>query len=249
METPSIFKMELLKRYNLIQKAIDHIGIKKEKVNYLEIGVQTGFCLFKIKADKKLAVDPQFKIKITKKIKAYLKNSSNFNNEFFELTSDDFFEQKAAYINAIGGLDVVFIDGLHLYQQVLKDIKNSLNHLNEGGIILLHDCSPLSATAALRGMSSEEVLATNPPDWMGIWNGDVWKAIVLMRLERPDLQIAVFDCDHGIGMIKKGKPEGKLLYTYEQVEEMEYADLDKNRAHLLNLKSPASFNDYLESVS
>lgn len=241
--------METVKRYDLIQKAIDHIGKKKEKVNYLEIGVQTGFCLFKIKASKKLAVDPQFKIKIKKRIKAYIKNPSNFNNIFFELTSDDFFVKQVDYIKAIGGLDVVFIDGLHLYEQVLKDIKNSLNHLNEGGVILLHDCSPLSETAALRGMSSEEVLATNPPDWMGIWNGDVWKAIVIMRLERPDLQIAVFDCDHGIGMIKKGKAEGQLLYTSSQVEEMAYTDLDKNRAHLLNLKSPSSFNDYLESVS
>jgi hypothetical protein len=237
--------MEEVKRYDLIQKAIDHIKNKKEKVNYLEIGVQTGLCLFKIKADKKLAVDPQFRIKITKRIKAYIKNLSNFNNEFFELTSDDFFEQKADYIKTIGGLDVVFIDGLHLYEQVLKDIKNSLNYLNEGGIVLLHDCSPLSETAALRGMSSEEVMATNPPNWKGIWNGDVWKSIVVMRSERPDLKIIVFDCDHGIGMIKKGNAEGKLSFSSKEIEELKYADLDKDRSNLLNLKSPNNFKNYL----
>ncbi len=238
--------MEEIKRYHLIQKAIDHIGkTKKNKVTYLEIGVQTGFCLFKIKADKKLAVDPEFKIKVTKKIKAYIKNTSNFNNIFFELTSDDFFEEKGPYINSIGGLDVVFIDGLHLYEQVLKDIKNSLKYLNKGGIILLHDCSPLSETAALRGMSSEEVFATNPPNWSGIWNGDVWKAVVEMRSERADLQITVFNCDHGIGMIKKGSAEGSLSFTSKQIEEMKYADLDLDRTRLLNLKTPDTFKDYL----
>ena len=238
--------MNEIKRYNLIQKAIDQIGKKKKNVNYLEIGVQTGFCLFKIKAAKKLAVDPKFKIKLTKKIRAYIKNLYNFNNIFFELTSDDFFEQKKTFISEIGGLDVVFIDGLHLYEQVLKDIENALNHLNEGGIILLHDCNPLSETAALRGMSSEEVLATNPPNWIGVWNGDVYKAIIKMRSERSDLKIAVFDCDHGIGIIKKGTAEGQLAYTNEEIEEMKYSQLDKDRAHLLNLKTPFAFKDYLE---
>lgn len=238
--------MSEVKRYDLIQKAIDQIGKKKKNVNYLEIGVQTGFCLFKIKAAKKLAVDPEFKIKLTKRIKAYIKNFYNFNNIFFELTSDDFFEQKKTFIGEIGGLDVVFIDGLHLYEQVLKDIENSLNHLNDGGIILLHDCNPLSETAALRGMSSEEVMATNPPNWIGIWNGDVYKAIIKMRSDRSDLKIAVFDCDHGIGIIKKGEAEGQLSYTDEEVKELKYSQLDKERTHLLNLKSPSEFNDYLD---
>ena len=193
-----------------------------------------------------MAVDPQFKIKLTKRIKAYIKNLSNFNNTFFELTSDDFFTQKKAFIDKIGGLDIIFIDGLHLYEQVLKDIENSLNHLNDGGIILLHDCNPQSETAALRGMSSEEVLATNPPNWIGVWNGDVYKAIIKMRSERSDLKIAVFDCDHGIGIIKKGNTEGKLNYNTEDIKEMKYSHLDKDRTHLLNLKSPSAFKDYLE---
>jgi len=38
--------------------------------------------------------------------------------------------------------DVIFIDGLHYYKQVLKDIKNSLKILNKDGFILVHDCLP-----------------------------------------------------------------------------------------------------------
>ena len=38
--------------------------------------------------------------------------------------------------------DCVFIDGLHTYNQVKKDIHNSLKYLNINGIIMLHDCLP-----------------------------------------------------------------------------------------------------------
>jgi hypothetical protein len=233
--------MSNIKRYDLIQQAINAIKKKKIKVNYLEIGVQTGLCFFKIKADNKIAVDPNFIIKITKKIKAYAKNFSNFNNTYFELTSDDFFEQQATYLNKIGGLDVVFIDGLHLYEQVVIDFENSLKYLNNGGIFLLHDCNPPTETASIRGMSPAEVRDTNPQNWTGEWNGDVWKAIMHIRSERDDVQVMVFDCDYGIGMVRKGTPDKTFSFTKEQIINLTYQELDKNREEYLNLKTPETF--------
>ena len=38
--------------------------------------------------------------------------------------------------------DVIFIDGLHLEKQVIKDIGHALQHLNKNGTIVLHDCKP-----------------------------------------------------------------------------------------------------------
>lgn len=227
----------------MIQACIDAIK-KRKKVNYLEIGVQTGYCFFKIKADKKLAVDPNFIIKWTKKVKAYLKNPSNFNNQFFELTSDDFFLQKADYIRKIGGLDVVFIDGLHLHEQVLADIGNSLKYLNDGGVILVHDCNPLSETAAVRAYTSEEVMRMNLPGWSGIWNGDVWKAIVELRSRRSDLNINVYNTDYGVGVITKGSAERTLPGI--NIAKLAYSDLEANRNEFLNLKTPSEFSDFIQ---
>ena len=65
--------------------------------------------------------------------------------------------------------DLIFIDGLHEYQQVRKDILNSIKCLKEGGFILVHDCLP-------RSISAQAV-----PRFRNIWNGDVWKAIVEFR--------------------------------------------------------------------
>ncbi len=236
--------MSDIKRFHLIQQSIDAIR-KVRKVNYLEIGVQTGLCFFKIKADKKVAVDPNFIIKLTKRIKAYIKNFSNFNNVFFELTSDDFFAQKADYIKQIGGFDVIFIDGLHLYEQVVIDVENSVKYLNEGGIILLHDCNPAFEAAALRGTSPAEVRDTKPKGWTGEWNGDVWKALVQLRSERKDLDIMVFDCDYGIGVVRKGTPNKILPFTKDEISGMTYEDLANNRNEFLNLKYPESFKSIL----
>ena len=228
----------------MIQACINVIKQKKKKVNYLEIGVQTGFCFFKIKADHKLAVDPDFIIQLKKKIKAYIKNFSNFNNKYFELTSDDFFALQGNYVKAIGGLDVVFIDGLHLYEQVVKDIENSLKYLNAGGVILVHDCNPLNENAAVRAYTSTEVAAMNLPGYDYIWNGDVWKAIVELRATRKDVEVIVINSDHGVGIIKAGagKP---LTLTTEQLNNLTYADLDKNREVYLNLKTPEYFSTFI----
>ena len=82
--------------------------------------------------------------------------------------------------------------GLHTYDQVKKDILNSINCLKENGIVLVHDCMPDC-------LSKQAV-----PRYRMIWNGDVWKAIVDLR-QRKDLEIFTCEMDQGIGVIKKEK--------------------------------------------
>lgn len=53
----------------------------------------------------------------------------------YRMTSDEFFKN---YIKQ--KYDIVFVDGLHLHEQVYRDIINSLNNLNENGVIVVHDC-------------------------------------------------------------------------------------------------------------
>ena len=49
----------------------------------------------------------------------------------FRGTSDEFFSQNSK------NYDCIFIDGLHVYQQVIKDILNSIKILNNNGVIIL----------------------------------------------------------------------------------------------------------------
>ena len=131
-------------RMEIVQGIID----KKKYNNYLEIGTFDDELFSYIKCSKKIGVDP-------------------FSGGTHRMTSDEYFSKFK------DKFDIIFIDGLHHYEQVKKDIFNSLEILNSNGIILMHDCLPKICVQAIPGTEIE-------------WNGDVWKAFVEVRTN-PEL--------------------------------------------------------------
>ena len=123
---------------------IDYLIKKNNYTDYLEIGCDQNQLFSKIKIKNKVGVDP-------------------FSGGNVRKTSDQFFLENNEKF------DIIFIDGLHEYKQVKKDILNSTDCLNKGGIILVHDCMPDS-------LGKQAV-----PRYKMQWNGDVWKAIVDLR--------------------------------------------------------------------
>ena len=95
-------------RWDLIQ----HIIKKYNFQNYLEIGCDKDQSFSKISVDKKVGVDPVSGGNVRK-------------------TSDDFFQDNKQ------NFDIIFIDGLHHYEQVKKDINNSLKFLNKNGFKII----------------------------------------------------------------------------------------------------------------
>lgn len=215
---------------------------------YLEIGVHEGECFLNINAPRKIAVDPQMLISPQKKRKYYFRKFHNIFNQYHEMTSDDFFKEKHNFLHK-KRLDVVFIDGLHTYKQSLADVDNALRYLNDGGVIIMHDCNPPSEAAAHPAHSHEHVKSLNLPGFTGEWCGDVWKTIVHLRSSRSDLSIFVLNCDYGLGVIMKRQPKGLLKYTISEIEKLSYKDLDKNREYLLNLKKQEYLEEFLQTLS
>jgi hypothetical protein len=231
----------MLTRIEIIQKLIK----KKKAKTYLEIGVNNGRCFLRIKAKNKLAVDPTIKISQGRKLKHCITNPCNINNQYFERTSDDFFSASIPFFKS-NKPGIVFVDGLHTYEQALKDVLNSLEHLQEGGIILMHDCNPLSAAAAYPTEYITE--AANAPGYSHTWNGDVWKTIVHIRSMHQDLNVFVLDCDHGIGVVTRGKADQTLSYSKSQIEAMQYSHLESDRKTLLNLKPESYFYEFMSRI-
>jgi len=166
--------------------------------NYLEIGVNRGKCFFNIiGAKNRYAVDPYFNFSFIKKIRYLYKNPHNFKNKFFEMTSDQFFEDHHTLLKK-NPINLTFIDGLHTYQQSLKDTLNALKYSSEKGVIILHDCNPLDKIAAYPAANIEEarIKLSSHKNWKNIWNGDVWKTIVFLRKNHPELTVSVLDTDH-----------------------------------------------------
>ena len=209
---------------------------------YLEIGVSRGQAFQRISADVKIAVDPAFRL--TERTRE-LANAKGRVIQYFETTSDAFFENETALLEQ-HPVDVALIDGLHTYEQVVRDVENTVRYLKDDGVIFLHDCNPPFELAGRRADSWDEFMAQQSgPLKIGIWNGDVWKAIVQLRSTRPDLMVGVLKCDQGVGFVRKGSPESTLPYSAEQVEALTYADLKADRKRLLNLKPPRYLSEFL----
>jgi SAM-dependent methyltransferase len=209
-------------RTTIIQHLINTFKFK----TYLEIGVEKGDNFFQIKAPVKIGVDPNFEFDHSK---------FNFRKDIllYEATSDDFFSNIPKVVER-EGLDIVFIDGLHTYEQSLRDVQNSLNFLNEKGIIVLHDCYPENKTEA--SPTYEE--AKKNSDFNGSWRGEVYKTIINLR-NRSDLFVCTIDCDCGIGVVFKGNPEKAFNYNMD-IRKLQFADFLSDAPNFLNLK-PATW--------
>ena len=228
---------------------INEIIRKKGRTTaYVEIGVRNGKCFFNITARYRMAVDPDFRIGKRTYLKAYSRNPLQwFRDSFHSQTSDDFFR---TYKNELlrKKPDVIFIDGLHTYEQSYRDVGHSLEVLNAGGVIVMHDCNPTTEIAAMPAFSPVEVATMYPEAWRGVWAGDVWKTIVRLRCE-PGLEVFVLDADFGLGIVRKKEgAQPVLTLTAEDIGNMHYGDLADNREELLDLRSPDYLKDFLESV-
>lgn len=229
-----------MKRTEVIQKILN----RKKSPVYLEIGMGTGKNFFKIKARQKIAVDPHFSFSARQRISWIFRNPRNLFAKYYEMTSDDFFTHAKDSFT----FDVIFIDGLHSHAQTMKDVKNALGVLKEDGVIVMHDCNPPNEAAAFPANDYDHAALMNLNGWTGEWCGDVWKTICVLRSTRKDLRIFVLNCDHGLGIITRGKSESLLTFSAEEIEVMPYETLSENREVLLNLKEEDFFFEFLETI-
>ena len=214
------------KKQPLRSDIINHIAnFLNRKITYLEIGVRNPNDNFNlIKADIKYSVDPGVE---------FAENPVDF-----KLTSDEFFNQlrDGVVLDKMTRFDIIFIDGLHLADQVERDIENALYFIKEDGFIILHDCNPPSEFHA-----REEYLYQISPA-MNTWNGTTWKAFFKARLRR-DISSCCIDSDWGVGIITKSINLG--AYSKVSNPYFEFKTFEQNRKDTLNL---ISFDEFLIKI-
>jgi len=118
-------------RVRVIQQAVDVL----QAATYLEIGVATAKTFMAINAPRKIGVEPR---KPNPDLVPLIDRASVCN---FQLKSDDFFATEPGLF-AEQPIDVAFVDGLHDWQQAVRDVENCLDYLSDSGLIIMHDCSP-----------------------------------------------------------------------------------------------------------
>jgi hypothetical protein len=192
---------------------------------YLEVGVCNPAKNYdKISAATKYSVDPGLE---------FVANPVDF-----PLNSDVFFEQLATgeILSADQRFDVIFIDGLHLAEQVDRDVANALRFIREDGFLVLHDCNPPTAWHAREDYHNFQTPA-------GItWNGTTWKAFLKWR-GMAGLQSCCIDSDWGVGILSKTRPLGPPTTVRNPF--YEFSVLDRQRQESLNLIDFATLQDRL----
>ena len=154
---------------------------------YLEIGCDDNICFKSIPVINKIGVDPD--------------RGGNIKD-----TSDNFFK------NNKNRFDVIFIDGLHIYEQCRRDVINALKVLDKNGYIFLHDMTP-------RNWAEENV----PRLKNTLWTGDIWKVAIELS-KTKGIDFFVINADMGVGALRK--KEENIVYhdDFENLKDLKFKD-------------------------
>jgi hypothetical protein len=157
---------------------------QREARVYLEIGVQSGINLSGISVDTAFGVDPDFNLTTDPTVgKRVLR--------LHRMTSDAFFRDHGREVRAAGLVDFAFLDGMHLFEYLLRDFYNTEAVSSKLGLITIHDCMPFDGEMIER---INNYTGRTPGPNAGAWTGDVWKVILILEKYRPDLSVVLVDC-------------------------------------------------------
>lgn len=168
---------------------------------YLEIGTQTGKSLLAAHCNC-VSVDPEYTLK-------HEIMGQKPSLMMFQETSDSFFER--GVLDMLGQrIDLAFLDGMHLYEFLLRDFMNAERYMSPKGAIVMHDCLPFEPSMAERDRRNAKTRA---------WTGDVWKVIPILRKYRPDLEISLFDAaPTGLTVVRNLDPGNDVLRrNYDEI--------------------------------
>jgi hypothetical protein len=151
---------------------------------YLEIGTLTGGTL-SLADCPSIAIDPQFQI--TSDVIGKKRSTL-----FYQVGSDQFFRERNPSQLLGSAIDLVYLDGMHWYEFLLRDFINTEKHAKRNSVIIMHDCIPTNLYYGRRVVDSMADLRERVafPGW---WAGDVWKTVELLKRARPDLRIHAYN--------------------------------------------------------
>ncbi|GEM_PF-567943 len=206
-----------------ISKKID-LKIRSSRLNtlasinqsssYLEIGVHKGQTFKEIKVEKKVAVDPKF-----------LLNQNEYDSKnvvFLEITSDEFFRN---FAKDFPEFDLIYLDGLHCFEQTYRDFCASIACAHSKTIWLIDDTCPGSYAQAQSSHQLAKRLKQLSGEKDGSWMGDVFKVVAAIHDFFPQYSFATFP-DHGQTVVwKKWRTDFQPKWNnLEMISRLEYAD-------------------------
>jgi len=190
---------------------------------YLEIGVRTGSSLA-LASCPSIAIDPE----------PDLEQPLADHQQLYRQTSDAFFEHLADTALEHWQPDLVFIDGMHLFEFALRDFMNVERRASATTLVLIDDIYPNHPLQAARERQSR------------VWTGDVWKLHDCLRIKRPDLTLIPLDTfPSGLLLVAGLDPENHTLWEQYNptVRAYQGRTLDSLNSAVLNREGARSPDD------
>ena len=173
---------------------------------YVEIGVATGWSIsLALPPTVAIGVDPRPTVTSTLGTETHL----------FCETSDEFFA-KGRLDGLLAGRPVgfAFIDGLHSFDQALRDFTGLEAHCKSGSLVALHDTVPLDDVTQRREQQTR------------FWTGDVWKVVLCLKHYRRDLDVfTVATAPSGLTLVAGLDPSSRVLGDAYREAVARFADL------------------------
>lgn len=188
---------------------------------YFEVGVYRGESMARARPEARaIGIDP--KPRISQPLPDHFAIHAEASDEYF--AGHDIRAE-------LGGLpiDLAFIDGLHHFDQALRDFINIEKHCAPQSTILMHDCYPLNRRTADR------------VNWSGFSSGDVWRLILILKKYRPDLELhTIATWPTGLGVARRLDPSSTVLERnldgiIAEFMAVDYDALAAGKATMLNL--------------
>jgi cephalosporin hydroxylase len=158
----------------------------------IEIGVYQGSSLALLRPPTiAIGIDPD----------ARLLHPLTTQTHVFPETSTSFFARRGA--DALLGprpLSVGFIDGMHVFEEALRDFIELEALCGEHSVIILHDTVPLDEATQTRSQET------------AFWSGDVWKVVLCLKQYRPELDIfTIAAAPTGLTVVTGLNPASRVL--------------------------------------
>lgn len=187
--TPGTAQEEATSGRGHYRELLGKLHSELEPSSYLEIGVRTGASLALARAPA-IGVDPQPALEVT------LPPST----QVVEMPSDEYFHQLKEAGRSVRH-DLTFIDGMHLFEYVLRDFMNVERLSGFGSLVVIDDVFPSHPAQAERTRRTR------------VWTGDVWKLYKYLAQYRPDLILVPVDTfPTGLLLIAGLDPANRVLW-------------------------------------
>lgn len=184
---------------------------------YLEIGVCDGMTFHAVEAARKVAVDVEFRFDLDAARAAVAGSQVDFH----QMPSDSFF---APAVIGDARFDLIFVDGLHTFDQTLRDLLNAMSVLRPGGTIVVDDVLPSSYAASLPSYAESTALKGVMGNRTNHWMGDVYRLVFFIRDYLPAWSYATVASGafHRLVLWRQTRALGTPLGV-EQIARLDYA--------------------------